>query len=239
MGSLLQCEYWQSSMWRTAFLHLPNENIQGRGWIKHSSLKNTLIVWKASMILMSDPPLPSHSVLNGFFFLLFLMGGTSFNHNLLKKNPSTVTVLFAFEHCLESKDNDPWWCKKRRKWTEKSEESIFRPLALVASAGKNWGQWICWLAQPWLSTLEFRKNSHEQRKPHDPYPIWLWPWDSQVKKKIPRCFKRVNKKKHVLLFSFKTGSYVSETAPQACYVAKGNLELLTFLPPSPQCKVWL
>lgn len=67
MGSLLHYKYWQSSMWSTVFLHLANENIQGRGWIKHSSLKSTLIVWKASMIPMSDP-LPSHSVLNGFFF---------------------------------------------------------------------------------------------------------------------------------------------------------------------------
>lgn len=58
---------------------------------------------------MSDP-LPSHSVLNGFFFffILFLMGGTSFNHNPgTMKNPSTVTVLFAFERCLEIKDNNP------------------------------------------------------------------------------------------------------------------------------------
>lgn len=122
----------------TVFLHLSNEKVQGRGWINHPSLKNTLIVWKASVILRSEP-LPSHSVLNGFFFFSSLFWWVAL--------PSTAALGFAevpaqwlFHLPLHivlrlkrTTHNDA----KKVKVNRKSEESVLSPLALVASTGKN------------------------------------------------------------------------------------------------------
>lgn len=71
MGSPHHCpRNWKTSLWNALLLHLPNENIQGCGWLKLSSLKITLIAWNTSVMRYEWFSPSSHFVFNGFLFLL-------------------------------------------------------------------------------------------------------------------------------------------------------------------------
>lgn len=87
MGSPLHGpQYWEGSRWNALWSHLPNENIQGCGWLKRSSLKITLIVWNAS-IMRYEWFLPLQSFCIKWIPLpppLSFMGDIFFNHRLSK-----------------------------------------------------------------------------------------------------------------------------------------------------------
>lgn len=158
--------------------------MQGRGWIKHPSLKNTLIAWKASIMRMNDCSPSSRSVLNGFFFFSPLFDGWHFLHpQPSQKSQSKDSLHLNVFLRIKATHSDPR--KEVRRENVQSLASVlwlwWPALATILAFWEKWGQWITGQHNPVCNQENDKKNSHKQRKPCYADPTLLCPWDCQVK----------------------------------------------------------